>query len=406
MGSCASADESERAELLQHLERLRPGVIRPPSGMIRHPYCIPGGYYSQQWDWDGFFIAAHLAARRPARPEFLKFWTLNVLASEMPDGEVPACIAPEGPRHFQYSLLLKPFLAQAAELAGRLAGDDTWVGPLYPKLVRIATRRETTHRPGEYGLFVWRAAMESGIDDNPAVTNDPETARRRAACDANAYHYREYLALAGLAGRLGHYADQQRFTDEALTLHTAVNRFLWDPDACSYWNLDLAGHRHVKRVCCSNFLPLWAGMAPHDRGVAMIERYLWNEEHLLSPFGVRSLSRQDPDYHNRNLINPYSNWQGPVWPIANYFFFVALLNYGFRDEADELVRRLCRLMLDDIAGCGSLHENYHADSGVPLAPSAEQSATGTEGGFIGWNLLIQDMIEMLDGRPNLLELQP
>ena len=107
-----------------------------------------------------------------------------------------------------------------------------------------------------------------------------------------------------------------------------------------------------------------------------------------------------------NTIIPFSNWQGPVWPIANYFYFVALLQHGFRQEAAELVRRLTRLYLRDIAFCGSLHENYCAETGASLAPSAAQSKQGLEGGFVGWNLLLQDMIEMLDGRPHLLTLHP
>jgi len=105
------------------------------------------------------------------------------------------------------------------------------------------------------------------------------------------------------------------------------------------------------------------------------------------------------------MIIPYSNWQGPVWPIANYFYFVGLMNYGFMTEARELVRRLVALYLRDIAFCGSLHENYDAETGQPLAPSVSQSRHGVEGGFVGWNLLLQDMIEMLDGHPNLLELR-
>ena len=145
-------------------------------------------------------------------------------------------------------------------------------------------------------------------------------------------------------------------------------------------------------------------MAPPDRGQAMIRRYLWTDEHMLTPFGLRSLSRQDAEYNNVNMIIPYSNWQGPIWPIANYFYFVALRNYGFGAEAGELVARLAKLYAADIAFCGSLHENYDAETGLPMAPSASQSKHGQEGGFIGWNLLLQDMIEMLEGRPHLLDL--
>ena len=75
------------------------------------------------------------------------------------------------------------------------------------------------------------------------------------------------------------------------------------------------------------------------------------------------------------------------------------------DEARELVSRLTEVYLRDIEFCGSLHENYDAETGAPMAPSAAQSKHGLEGGFIGWNLLLEDMIEMLGGRPNLLELR-
>lgn len=64
---------SDRARMLACLERLRPSVIKPANEFIKYPYCIPGGFYDQQWDWDGFFIASHLAARTPPQPQYLKW---------------------------------------------------------------------------------------------------------------------------------------------------------------------------------------------------------------------------------------------------------------------------------------------------------------------------------------------
>ena len=403
--AAARAAVSDQDRMLAYLERLRPTTIKPANEFIKYPYCIPGGFYDQKWDWDGFFIASHLAARTPPQPQYLKWWTLNVLASVLPDGEVAACISPEGPRAGHPSLRLKPFLAQGAELAARLLDDYGWIEENYDEIVRIATRREATHFIKSCGLYAWDDAMQSGADNNPAIGNDPAAARTVAACDMNALLYREYLALARLAARLGRPDEQAGFAAKATALRHAVNEHLWDATAESYWNLHTGTRQWCRRVSYSNFVPLWAGMVPAERAQAMIRRYLLNEAHLLTPYGFRSLSRQDPDYNNLNVIVPYSNWQGPVWPIANYFYFVALMNYGFRDEAAELVRRLTKLYLVDIDFCGSLHENYCAETGQPLAPSAAQSKHGQEGGFLGWNLLLQDMTEMLDGRPNLLDME-
>ncbi|MEI7838145.1 MAG: hypothetical protein WCK05_17215, partial [Planctomycetota bacterium] len=211
----AAADKAVVSHLLQDFQRLRPLVVKPANGFIRYPYCIPGGFYQQQWDWDGFFIASHLANRTPPQAEYLKYWTLNFLSAALPDGEVSACVKPEGPTPGHASLRMKPFLAQGAELGARLLGDYSWVAEHYDLIVAIATRRDTSHFKPDYGLFVWDDAMQSGADNNPAVGNQAEDNQAVLACDVNTFQYREYLALSRLAGVLGHGADQARFAAKA-----------------------------------------------------------------------------------------------------------------------------------------------------------------------------------------------
>ena len=54
-----------------------------------------------------------------------------------------------------------------------------------------------------------------------------------------------------------------------------------------------------------------------------------------------------------------------------------------------------------------MHECYDAESGEGLAPTAEQSKDHVFPGFVGWNLLAQDMLQCetkvdclsLDGPP-------
>jgi alpha,alpha-trehalase len=57
----------------------------------------------------------------------------------------------------------------------------------------------------------------------------------------------------------------------------------------------------------------------------MIERYVLAPAKLWSPHGIRSLAADDPEYNNENVIKPYSNWQGPIWPHANWMVMHALL---------------------------------------------------------------------------------
>ena len=373
-------------------------MVRPARGAIPYDYCVPGGFYEQLWDWDGFFIALHFLCRQPAQPGYMRDWVLNFVTMSDEDGWTPGSVTVEGRRTGIVGFQMKPLLAQGARLAADALDDAGWLAPHYDRLVQVCTRRERTHRDEATGLFAWDDAMQSGADNNPAIGNEEADRGKVLSCDINAFQWLEYRALAGLAARLGRPDQADDFTARADELRARFEATLWCGEDGTYWNVHAGTKAFIRRVSYSNFVPLWAGMATQDQAEQMIRGYLWNEEHMLSPYGLRTLSRQDPEDNNRNIIIPYSNWQGPIWPIANYLHLVALLRYGFNSEAEALAKRVAGLCLADLDAIGSMHENYHAETGATLAPSAEQSKHGREGGFIGWNLLVQDMCEMSLGR--------
>jgi alpha,alpha-trehalase len=68
-----------------------------------------------------------------------------------------------------------------------------------------------------------------------------------------------------------------------------------------------------------------------------------------------------------------------------------LVRYGYTSRARELAYMIGKLILNDAKSNGSLHEDYNADTGAPLAPDAKQSG-GTFKGFVGWDLLSVDML--------------
>ena len=110
---------------------------------------------------------------------------------------------------------------------------------------------------------------------------------------------------------------------------------------------------------------------------------------------VLFLCRLPSGSENKNKIEiiPYSNWQGPIWINANYLDVVVLKNYGFDKVPIWLAATLAQVELSDIKKCGSMHECYDADAGAPLASTAEESPNHVFTGFVGWNMLVQDMLE-------------
>lgn len=391
------SDHPESYVLLRDLtadfDRLAPQTIRPADGYIKHPYLIPAGYYDQMWDWDGFFIGVHWANQDPANAKYLRDWVLGFAGSADQDGYVAGCITPRGPRPLFGKFAMKPFLAQGALIAARDVNDFEWIRPVWPAMQRVLEYRKRTQYDAKWKLWYWDNAMQSGADNNPALTNDEKDRSAILAVDASVWAMREYSAMAVLAERLGDHASARAYQTEGIATRHAILRQLWAPRDAMFWNRRRDTGAIVRVIAWSNFVPLVDGILPRDEGRRMISLYLLNPTQMRSDHGFRSLSHFDPSYNNEAIINPYSNWRGPIWVNANLLDWIALRRYGFSEEAHWLAATLAADIHRDIAKGGSMHEDYDAETGDGLAPTVAQSPGGKFAGFVGWNLLAEDMLQ-------------
>ena len=179
------------AGLASDFAKLAPQTIRPAEGYIRYPYLIPAGYYTQMWDWDGFFIGVHWANQNPVDAKYLRDWALSFASSADASGYVAGCITPKGPRPLFGKFAMKPFLAQGALVASESMHDFEWMRPVWPAMQRILTYRERTQFDARWGLWFWDNAMQSGADNNAALSNDPADRSAILAVDASIYAMRE-----------------------------------------------------------------------------------------------------------------------------------------------------------------------------------------------------------------------
>jgi alpha,alpha-trehalase len=348
------------------------------------------------WDWDGFFIGAHLAHQSREQAKYLKGWVQSFAGAADSDGYVAGLITAQGPvpaggKFGKFAM--KPFLAQGAVIASERLDDYRWVEPVWEYMRRVLSYREKTQYDAKWKLFFWESAMQSGADNTLALTNDPKDPSAILAVDLCTFQFREYKAMARIADRLGKKTEAAEFSRKAERLRAAMLKHLWSTEDGIFFNIRRDTGERVPHIAYSNFVPLIEDILSPAQARAMIRRYLWNSEHMLAPYGIRSLSKKDSGYNNVSMINPYSNWQGPVWMNANYLDFIALKRYGFESEARQLSAILGRLVLTDIGKWKSMHECYHAETGEGLAPTPDQSKDRTFAGFVGWNLLLQDMLQ-------------
>ena len=392
------------SELQERFAGIREKVIRPAEGYLKHEYLIPAGFYKQMWDWDGYFMGYYW--RENGRPDLLQSWALNLLEGIDERGYVCGCATVNGPRVMHGSFSMKPFLSQGIVLACEGLGDWSWVEPWYEKTCRALAFRDSTQFDPDYGLYYWENGFQSGADNNVALNYYKGDTRSFVAADCSTMQLREFKAQARIARKLGHIEDAESFSARAEALAKAINQHLWCAEDKCYYNIDRSTGAFYKRVSYSCFWPLFEGLAPIKEGRAMLKAHMFNPKEMRSDYGFRTLSASDPDYNNKNIIKPFSNWQGPVWVIASYIYSVGLHRYGFDREAAWMTGKLGELVLDDLRKYNTTHECWSAETGEPLSPAFSYvDENGRFIGFISWNLLLELMFDTaVNGTPHLMEI--
>jgi hypothetical protein len=151
--------------------------------------------------------------------------------------------------------------------------------------------------------------MQSGEDNNVALTNDPNDRNATLGADLCTFQLREYKAMARLAEMLGKKTEAAEYRQKTDQLRSAMLKHLWFAQEKMFFNVRRDTGKPVHHISGSNFIPLIEEILPRDDARAMIRQYLWNPDHKLAPHGIRSLSKQDPSYNNVSMIEPYFNWQ-------------------------------------------------------------------------------------------------
>lgn len=391
----------------KHIETIMPMIEQPAEGKIRSPFLsITMGktYSTTLFVWDHHHAAMRFACS--GRPEYLKYTVDNVLAYQHENGFTPTFINKTiGP---SITFPAQPFIMQSTMMFLESTGEIEWVRDNMEKLKRYMDSFETFYG-AVMGLYRWPEAYMSGFDNDVVTTFfQPDTI---LAADLASWIYLEFQAAAAIMNSLGEASDADAYRTRAAKLRQTIHNLLWYEEVESYSAYNLCTDAHQFRLTddglnpsvgdyafqtCSNLIPLYAGIPNEECGRAMLKRYVLSEDHFLSDFGIRSLSRSSEFYNNAIWGNPprfgnhrrltNSNWQGPIWIPLCYFMAHALERYGFHDEALDVADRTIHVLAQSLKSIGSFCENFDAETGRPLyAPE-----------FASWNILADQLHRELE----------
>jgi putative isomerase len=400
------------------------GMFREPGGALKHPFLTPGSdqYAEVLWDWDSWFSnialrqilakSGSVAEQDRARP-YERGCVLNFLEFGGMDGWIPILSGrggPEKPEHIYEHNMHKPCLAQhAAFLVQADGGDAEWLRSKFYYLQAFLNNYRNHHRHS-CGLYFWQTDMSIGVDNDPCTYYRPP--RSSGAIYLNALMLKELEAISYLCRCLELGEIAAHYQKDAGDLREAIQEHCWDERDGFFYSVDLnllpveakrtfGLHQGMPRdwPCViqrigvwSGFLALWAGLATAEQAERIVVGQYRDPKTFNAPFGIRTLSRMEKMYNLRATGNP-SSWLGPIWGISNYMVWRGLLNYGFRDDAEQLAAKTVRLFGRDLERFGTLHEYYQPENGEPILNP----------GFQNWNYLVLNMIEWLKGREPVAE---
>ncbi len=196
------------------------------------------------------------------------------------------------------------------------------------------------------------------------------TPRHGKAVEINALWY---AALVGVAEVLNddHRAEANHFNKLAARIKRAFPKVFWnEADDCLIDHLwtDEEGNEYPDASIRPN--QVFVASLPHSPLPMTKCRIILKtvSERLLTPFGLRTLPVDHPDYPGQYTGNQFlrdgAYHQGTVWAWLIGAYAEGVLRCGkFNDESRRQAAQIIRPLLDNLANCelGQLHEIYEAD---------------------------------------------
>jgi predicted glycogen debranching enzyme len=297
---------------------------------------------------------------------------LRTFAQNVDQGMLPNRFpdAGETPEYNTVDATLWFFEAARAYLA--YTGDLEFVrNELYPVFADIIT----WHIKGtRYGIKMDASGLLSSGEQGVQLTwMDAKvgdwvvTPRRGKPVEIQALWYNALCVMEDLAGTFREEADQKRYRSMATVASWSFNRQFWNEQAgCLFDVTNGAPPDPSIRPNQIFAVSLKHSMLSPERARAVVNKV---REHLLTPYGLRSLAASDPQYRGRYTGGPAERdgayHQGTVWPWLMGPFITAYIKVNgdseaTRRQATEWLAPL-KAHLDD-GGLGHISEIFDGDA--------------------------------------------
>lgn len=294
-----------------------------------------------------------------------------------------------------------PLAAWAVWNVYKETNDIEFLKEMYPKLVDYhnwwyTNRDHDKNGIAEYGGMVHpannsedeiilAAAWESGMDnatrfdkegfgsDDVGVhvfenkDNNGNTVGysiNQESVDLNSYLYAEKGFLKSMADILGKTEESQKYEVEAKNVGEYIRNNMFDKETGFFYDLQINEDGSEKKLLVNRgkgtegWMPLWVKVATQDEA-ELVKENMMDSNKFNTYMPLPTASKDNPKF------NPNKYWRGPVWMDQALYGIESLQNYGFKDEAETLTKKLFD-NAEGLIGDGPIRENYNPETGQGL----------------------------------------
>lgn len=286
------------------------------------------------------------------------------------------------------------WLADAIWAVHRVHPDPELLKGLLDGLIANYTGWEVSHFVPEIGMF-WQTGHDDGMEININSRQTRDTVRGAPGFrpTLNSYLHADALAIARIARLAGREETARTFEGKAAELKERVQSQLWDPRRQfflqRYKNDEERDGQKIKAYSLTHETGKFAG-SPHGReeigyvpwqfnlpdpGYEAAWKFLMDPGFFASPFGPRTVEKNDPMYE---LSTGCCWWSGQSWPYATTQTLVALANLLNNYSQMEVTRA-------DYVKLLQTYARTHRKNGKPYIAEAAHPETGSWEGHDSYN---------------------
>ncbi|SEC19273.1 alpha,alpha-trehalase [Tenacibaculum sp. MAR_2009_124] len=134
-----------------------------------------------------------------------------------------------------------------------------------------------------------------------------------------------------------------------------INTYLWNGEANCYFDYNWITYEQVPFVSATSLIPLWCNLASEEQAQALVKNIL---PLLLENGGIAGCTKESRGEISKE--RPQRQWDYPNgWAPHQMMIWKGLLNYGFKDEAQEVIYRwLYMITKNAVDYNGTIPEKY------------------------------------------------